>query len=680
MLRRAIHGGLIAWLSAVLPVMAAAVEIDGIGFFEQKIRPVLVKECYGCHSAGAKKVQRRPAARHAGGRARRGRFGPGARPGQARGEPLILEALRHEGLEMPPKSKLPDAVVADFERWITMGAPDPRDGQAVPVRSGIDLEAGRRFWSYQPVRRHTPPPVARADWPRTDIDRFLLAALEAREAPAGGRRRPRHAVAAAGLRPGGHAPDARGDRRLRGRSGPGRLRAAGRSPACFPAVRRALGPALARRGPLWRVADAPRLRLQGGVALPRLRHRRLQRRHAVTTSSSRSRLPATCFPRRASPRSDGSGSRPPSSSWATITSKSRTRRSSAWTSSTSSSTRSARPSWHRRSAARGATTTSSTRSRPGTTTRWPASSGTPRRWSTPTSPSGSICRCPSSPSAKPSSQRHETAVAALEGRIKQIRKEHGLVAAKGSVAADVAAGRRRRRFAGPEGRHVDGVARGRLLHRQPATSTTTTRPRGRATLTFQPELPEAATYEVRLAYNSSRNRCSAVPVTIFSADGETTVSVDMQAEPPIDGRFISLGRHRFERNGQGYVLVSNEGTKGTVVADAVQFLPVEGGRCGPHGEPRPASSEASIELRNLEAKLKRLKASRTEAGAGDVGGRGTEDRRRAGSHPRQRAQPGRAGAPRLSSGGDQRIRAAVARQRERPARARRLAHRPRTIR
>jgi hypothetical protein len=61
-----------------------------------------------------------------------------------------------------------------------MGAPDPRDGQAAPVQAGIDLEAGRKFWSYQPLQRHAPPAVADAGWPRTDIDRFLLAALEAR--------------------------------------------------------------------------------------------------------------------------------------------------------------------------------------------------------------------------------------------------------------------------------------------------------------------------------------------------------------------------------------------------------------------------------------------------------------------------------------------------------------------
>ena len=81
---------------------------------------------------------------------------------------------------MPPRAKLPDEVVADFERWLRMGAPDPRDGTAAPVRSGIDIEAGRRSWAYKPPRRHEPPAVKDGDWPRTDVDRFLLSGLEAR--------------------------------------------------------------------------------------------------------------------------------------------------------------------------------------------------------------------------------------------------------------------------------------------------------------------------------------------------------------------------------------------------------------------------------------------------------------------------------------------------------------------
>ncbi len=48
---------------------------------------------------------------------------------------------------MPPKSKLPDAVVADFEAWIAMGAPDPRDGTS---RLPREL-AAESHWAFQPL-------------------------------------------------------------------------------------------------------------------------------------------------------------------------------------------------------------------------------------------------------------------------------------------------------------------------------------------------------------------------------------------------------------------------------------------------------------------------------------------------------------------------------------------------
>ena len=37
-----------------------------------------------------------------------------------------MQALKYDGLEMPPKKPLPESVVADFAKWIAMGAPDPR--------------------------------------------------------------------------------------------------------------------------------------------------------------------------------------------------------------------------------------------------------------------------------------------------------------------------------------------------------------------------------------------------------------------------------------------------------------------------------------------------------------------------------------------------------------------------
>jgi hypothetical protein len=98
--------------------------------------------------------------------------------------------------------------------------------------------------------------------------------------------------------------------------------------------------------------------------------------------------------------------------------------------------------------------------------------------------------------------------------------------------------------------------------------------KGEKTLTFVPPIAETGRYEVRLAYSPLSNRATNVPVTVFHADGENQVIINQQEPPPIGGRFISLGQYRFEKDGAGYVLISNEGTTGHVLADAVQFLPV----------------------------------------------------------------------------------------------------------
>ena len=90
---------------------------------------------------------------------------------------LLISALQHEILEMPPKGKLPDAVIADFVTWVEMGAPDPRDGEAV-AESRINFEEARKFWSYQPIAHPEVPKVQRADWPQNEIDHFTLSKME----------------------------------------------------------------------------------------------------------------------------------------------------------------------------------------------------------------------------------------------------------------------------------------------------------------------------------------------------------------------------------------------------------------------------------------------------------------------------------------------------------------------
>ena len=201
------------------------------------------------------------AARHPGGRARGGRLGAGRRSGQARREPAARGAAARRDRDAPQgqAARRGGRRLRALDHGWALPTRGRASGRRRPGAASTSTPA-RRFWAYQPPRRHAPPAVADAAWPRTDIDRFILAALEARGLRPGARRRPGHARPPALLRPDRPAADARGDRRVRRRPVAGRLRAAGRPAAGLAPLRRALGPALARRRPLRRVADAPRVR------------------------------------------------------------------------------------------------------------------------------------------------------------------------------------------------------------------------------------------------------------------------------------------------------------------------------------------------------------------------------------------------------------------------------------
>lgn len=151
-------------------------------FFEKRIRPVLVAQCYECHSAEAAsrgKLKGSLAVDSRAGLLKGGDTGPTIVPGKP-GESLLIKALKHDAnvSAMPPKEKLSATVIADFETWIAAGAADPREGPAAVVKRGLSIEEGRKFWSFMPPQRVVPPSVKRADWARDDIDRFVLAKLE----------------------------------------------------------------------------------------------------------------------------------------------------------------------------------------------------------------------------------------------------------------------------------------------------------------------------------------------------------------------------------------------------------------------------------------------------------------------------------------------------------------------
>ncbi|WP_322282858.1 PSD1 and planctomycete cytochrome C domain-containing protein [Prosthecobacter sp.] len=149
---------------------------DQRAFFESKIRPVLVKSCYECHAQGAKKIGGKllldaPSEMIVGGES-----GPSLIPGKP-DESLIIQAVRYDGLEMPPKKRLPEQVVNDFITWVKMGAPDPRVDAPKSAKKTLTTDKAA-LWSYQPVTHPKPPMVKAKDWARDAIDSFVLAKIE----------------------------------------------------------------------------------------------------------------------------------------------------------------------------------------------------------------------------------------------------------------------------------------------------------------------------------------------------------------------------------------------------------------------------------------------------------------------------------------------------------------------
>lgn len=158
---------------------AAVANVAGLEFFEKRIRPVLAEHCYECHSAEAQRTQQLKAELLLD-------SGVGitessvVTPGKP-GESSLIDALRHNDLKMPPKGKLPDAIIADFEAWVTMGAPVPAESNAKAVPTGIDWTEARSRWSFRYPVVHPIPSVSNRSWVRNSIDYFVLAQLEQKD-------------------------------------------------------------------------------------------------------------------------------------------------------------------------------------------------------------------------------------------------------------------------------------------------------------------------------------------------------------------------------------------------------------------------------------------------------------------------------------------------------------------
>ncbi|MCU1262354.1 MAG: hypothetical protein JWO80_5239 [Bryobacterales bacterium] len=146
------------WVLFAALVAPLGAQSPGVELFEKEIRPLLVNKCYGCHSSKLKTPM--------------GGLALDTKSGTQRVTGKLLGAVRYNDpqLRMPPTGRLPDTQIAAFEKWIALGAPDPRQdtAAAAPVTKAMDVETGRKWWAFQPLRGA----------PKGSIDSFILAKLK----------------------------------------------------------------------------------------------------------------------------------------------------------------------------------------------------------------------------------------------------------------------------------------------------------------------------------------------------------------------------------------------------------------------------------------------------------------------------------------------------------------------
>ncbi len=197
-------GGMFLALALALP---AAARGDDAAFFEEKVRPVLANRCLSCHSDTKQKAGLRLDSLV--GMLRGGESGAVIVPGEPDESNLVM-AIRHDGWEMPPDGKLPDAEIEAIAEWVRRGAPWPgtkpaaellaeglpepeETSEAEPLfgppqrkQKSVITDADRSYWAYQPVRRPDVPSrpageglldgLLRAEI-HSPVDAFVLAKL-----------------------------------------------------------------------------------------------------------------------------------------------------------------------------------------------------------------------------------------------------------------------------------------------------------------------------------------------------------------------------------------------------------------------------------------------------------------------------------------------------------------------
>jgi hypothetical protein len=608
-----------------------------VDFFEKKIRPVLVEQCYSCHSADAKKQRGGLLLDSKAAVLKGGDTGPALVPHKPK-ESLIIKALRYDDAElrMPPKGKLPDAVIADFEKWVGQGAPDPRSGGGQSAHKYPTIEEGRRFWSFQPPKMPPVPKVKNGAWSNNDIDRFILARLEdkrlrpARDAEPAVLLRRLYFVLI-GLPPTPEEIDEFicdcGFSSLDDQSN-----IANRHSKMQAAVMKAVDRLLAsphfgeRWGRHWldvaRFAessgggrsllfkDAWRYRdyvirsfntdkpfaqfIQEQLAGDLLAAKTPEERYWQLIATAFLLLGPTNFERQDKPTLEMD-----------VIDEQLDTMGKAFLGMTI-----------------GCARCHDHKFDPIPTHDYYALAGIFKstkfimhdnvsKWTTQPLPMLDARQ-------ELAMREHEAQIATLKQQIKQAKAQ--LAKAGVGVAPDkgmpiavadlpgIVVDDTQAKIVGKWKTSVftnHFVGKGYLYDDRAM--------KGEKTVTFQPEFTKGGFYEVRLAYVPHENRANKVAVHVFHTDGDTTVFVNQKKTPPIENRWISLGKFRFEEGSQWYVMVTTEGANGHVVVDAVQFLSEDDLRKTELTAPLPQSGlPDEVKLSRLETELKRLEAAAPE--------------------------------------------------------------------
>jgi hypothetical protein len=169
-------------LPAQLPPDHADKLARGQEVFTKHVRDVLVARCVKCH--GGEKVRSGLDLTTREGLLKGGDNGPVVVPFSARNSRLYQLAAHLEKPHMPPKAdRLGDEELRHVQAWIDLGAPYDKplvDRKVAAKKPMIVTDEDRQFWSFRPLVRSPLPMVKNTAWCKVPMDRFVLAALEAK--------------------------------------------------------------------------------------------------------------------------------------------------------------------------------------------------------------------------------------------------------------------------------------------------------------------------------------------------------------------------------------------------------------------------------------------------------------------------------------------------------------------